>query len=255
MIGKMTHEPLILDARVDFGCAAQAGLSDNAWPMSLPAVQQLEALKFHPKVTYLVGENGTGKSTLIEALAMACGFNPEGGTRHTRFSTADATSRLGHCVRVARRQHALDGFFLRAESFFNLATKIDELNQGDSRMLDAYGGTSLHEMSHGQSFLAVILNRFSEGGLFFLDEPEAALSLQSSLALIRTIHDLVEVGSQFVIATHSPIVLAYPDAWIYRCSDDGLERVEYEEAEQVTLTRSFLNDRERFLRHLLSDDD
>ncbi len=248
-------EPLILDAHIDWGAAGQAGLDTSSYPFTLPAVRAMESIEFHPKVTYLVGENGTGKSTLLEAFAVACGFNPEGGTRHTRFETAAATSPLGRVVRVARRQQALDGFFLRAESFFNLASTLDEIAKQDGRTLAAYGGTSLHEMSHGQSFLAVILNRFGDGGLFFLDEPEAALSLQSSLALLRTIHDLTAGGSQFVIATHSPIVLAYPEATIYRCDEDGVEPVAYEETEQYTLTKSFLDDRNRFLRHLLSDDD
>lgn len=245
-------EQLILSATVDRGKAAEHGHRLDQYPFDLPAVAGLEQIEFHPKVTYFVGENGTGKSTLVEAIAVACGFNPEGGSRHLRFETADATSPLGRYVRVARRHTALDGFFLRAESFFNVASKLDESD--DSRMLEAYGGTSLHKMSHGQSFLAVILNRFGDGGLFILDEPEAALSLQSSLALLRTIHDLTAAGSQFVIATHSPIVLAYPESTIYRCDESGVEPVEYEETEQFQLTRSFLQDRGRFLHHLFSDD-
>ena len=222
-------------------------------PWDLPAVAALEReLTLHPKVTYLVGENGSGKSTLMEALATAAGINAEGGTSNFSFSTRDARSELGETLRLIRgpRRSRTD-FFLRAESLFTAATYLDELAAGDPGALQAYGGRSLHEQSHGESFLAVLLHRLGPGGFYLLDEPEAALSTQNCLTALARIHELVNEGSQFVIATHSPIVLAYPDAAIYACTEDGLEQVEYEDCEPVRLTRAFLGDPGRFLDRLL----
>ena len=170
-------------------------------------------LALHPKVTYLVGENGSGKSTLLEAIAIAAGINPEGGTSNFAFSTRDSHSGLSEAIRLVRgvRRPRTD-FFLRAESLFTAATYLDALQRDDPGALSAYGGASLHEQSHGESFLAVMLNRFGPEGFYVMDEPEAALSTQNCLTCLRRIHELVGAGSQFVIATHSPIVLAYPDA-------------------------------------------
>lgn len=223
----------------------------DAYPFSIPVVRALRTLRFHPKVTYLIGENASGKSTLIEALAIALGFNPEGGTKRFSFATRPSESKLHEYLRVARgpgRPKA--GFFLRAESFFNVASRVDEYPE----IWHLYGGRSLHEQSHGESFLALATNRFQPDGLYLLDEPEAALSLRGCLALLRRMHDLLEAGSQFVVATHSPIVLAYPGAWIYELSEEGMRRVTYEETDNVRLTRSFLDGPERFLRHLLSEE-
>jgi len=222
------------------------------YPWVLPVVAALaQPLALHPKVTYIIGENGTGKSTLLEALAIGAGMNPEGGSSNFSYSTRDSHSELGEAVRLTRgaRRPKTD-FFLRAESFFTAATYLENLPRNP---LQSYGGRSLHEQSHGESFLAVLINRFGPNGLYLLDEPEAALSPQNCLTFLRRMHELVEEGSQFVVATHSPIVLAYPEATIYACDDEGLARVDYEDAEPVRLTQVFLDGREAFLRRLLED--
>jgi len=219
------------------------------YPFSIPAIRELESLELHPKVTFLIGENGSGKSTLLEAIAVCAGFNPEGGTTNFRFSTRPSESGLHSHLRLARGvRRPKTGFFLRAESFFNVASEIDALG-----VTDSYGGVSLHEQSHGESFMALINHRFGERGLYLLDEPEAALSPQRQLALLSAMHRLVDPGqSQFVIATHSPIVLAYPGGRIFSLTQDGIEVVEYEQTEHYRLTRDFLLDRDRYLRRLFS---
>lgn len=232
---------------------ASGGAERDGFPWTLPAVAALgDGLALDPAVTYLVGENGSGKSTLIEAVAVAAGLNPEGGSRNfthlTRASHSDAWKEL-RLVRGERRPKT--DFFLRAESFFTAATYIDSFEE--LQLLKSYGGKSLHEQSHGESFLALILNRFGPDGLYFLDEPEAALSAQNCLTCLRRMHELVTQGSQFVVATHSPILLAYPGATIYECGAHGLRRIEFEEAESVRLTRDFLESRDRFLARLLAD--
>lgn len=232
------------------------GAERDGFPLTLPAVASLaDGLALDPAVTYLVGENGSGKSTLIEAFAVAAGLNPEGGSRNFSHATRASHSTLWEELRLVRgERRPKTDFFLRAESFFTAATYLESLpSTGAARPLDAYGGKSLHEQSHGESFLALILNRFGPEGLYFLDEPEAALSAQNCLTCLRRIHELVEEGSQFVIATHSPILLAYPGATIYECSSQGLQRIKYEEAESVRLTRSFFESPERLLDQLLAD--
>jgi predicted ATPase len=223
----------------------------GGYPWSLPAVAAIaDGLALDPKVTYVIGENGTGKSTLVEAIAVAGGMNPEGGSRHFSYATRDSHSDLWQAVRLVRgSRRPKSEFFLRAESFFTAASYVESLPDG----LKPYGGRSLHEQSHGESFLALLVNRFGPNGLYLLDEPEAALSTQNCLTLLRRVHELVEQGSQFIMATHSPIVLAYPGATIYSCDEGGLEPVAYDDAEPVRLTQSFLEARERFLERLLSD--
>lgn len=233
------------------------GADRGGYPWSLPAVAALEeGLSLDPAVTYLVGENGSGKSTLIEALAVAAGLNPEGGSRNFSHSTRDSHSELWNALRLVRGlSRPKTDFFLRAESFFTTASYLDSLKDepwGQSA-LDSYGGKSLHEQSHGESFLALLVNRFGPDGLYLLDEPEAALSAQNCLTCLRRMYELIQRGSQFVIATHSPILLAYPQATIYECSDAGLHGIDYEEAEPVRLTRSFLDSRERFIERLLAN--
>lgn len=232
--------------------------SFSRYPYVLPAVRSLERLEFHPKVTFLVGENGSGKSTLMEALAVALGFNPEGGTRNFKFGTRASHSELHRALRVSRGvRRARDGFFLRAESFFNLATEIEHLDAEPAPappVIDAYGGRSLHEQSHGESFLALLMNRFGGKGLYLLDEPEAALSPQRQLAMLARIHDLVKDDSQFVIATHSPILMAYPDAWIYQCGPEGFTLTAYDDTEHVQVSRGFLANPARTLRTLLGEE-
>jgi predicted ATPase len=225
------------------------------YPWMLPVVAALaEGIALHPAVTYLIGENGAGKSTLVEALAVAAGMNPEGGSRQFNYATRESHSQLSDAIRLVRgARRPSTEFFLRAESFFTAATYLENLPKEGGDALRAYGGRSLHEQSHGESFLATVVNRFGPNGFYLLDEPEAALSTQNCLTLLRRIHELVLDGSQFVIATHSPIVLAYPNATILNCSPSGLETIDYEDAEPVRLTQSFLQSRDRFLERLLSD--
>jgi len=226
-----------------------------AFPFSIPAIRSLSTLAFTAPVTFLVGDNGTGKSTLIEALAIALGFNPEGGTRNFRFAMRPSESPLHEHLVVNRRVgSAPAGFFLRAESLFNVATQVDALDLHRD-FPNLYGDTSLHEQSHGESFLAIANHRFRRGGVYLLDEPEAALSLRGQLALLRRMHDVVQADAQFVVATHSPILLALPGAEILQLDDTGITPVTYDEADNVVLTRSFLEAPEQFLRHLLADDD
>jgi predicted ATPase len=225
-------------------------VDQGCFPWTLPAVRSLLAgLELDERVTFLVGENGAGKSTLIEALAIAAGLNPEGGSSNFSFSTRSSHSRLGHELRLVRgvRRPRTD-FFLRAESFFTAATYLEELEEDP---LKAYGGRSLHEQSHGESFLALLIHRFGPEGLYFLDEPEAALSAQNLLTCMRRMHELVDQRSQFIVATHSPILLAFPDALIYECGEDGLQRVGFDDAEPVRVMRGFLSQPERFLKLLL----
>ncbi|MEN8148719.1 MAG: AAA family ATPase [Planctomycetota bacterium] len=235
----------------------------DAYPFSLPVVRALDVLEFHPAVTFVIGENGTGKSTLVEAIAVASGFNAEGGSRSLSFSTRASHSCLHEYLRLRRgsgRGRPRDGYFLRAESYHNVATAIEAIDReiGESwqygpPIIDAYGGVGLHEQSHGESFLALFLNRLRGDGLYLLDEPEAALSPTRQLAVLRRVHDLVRDGSQFIVATHSPILLAYPDAWIYELSDEGIQRMEYRETEHYLTTKSFLNDPDVFLDELFRD--
>lgn len=225
------------------------GWDETAYPFNLPAVKSLDRLKFHPNVTFLVGENGSGKSTLIEALAVAWGFNPEGGGREHRFGTRESHSPLHRFVRpVKSLQRLQDGFFLRAESFFTVASYLED--HGANR----FGERSLHEQSHGESFFALFDNRFIGDGLYILDEPEAALSPTRQLSFLARLHELVLARSQLIIATHSPILLGYPNAWIYQVSETGLERVEYEDTDHYRVTKNFLTRREMMLDVLLKPD-
>lgn len=229
--------------------------SFNRYPFFLPAVRSLDQIDLHSKVTYFVGENGSGKSTLLEAIAVSLGFNAEGGSKNFRFGTRRSHSELHEYLRVAKGfRRPRDGFFLRAESFFNVATEIENLDAAPSfspPVINSYGGRSLHEQSHGESFLALMTERFRGQGLYILDEPEAALSPQRQLAVLSRIHDLVLDDSQFIIATHSPILMAYPDACIYQCGKDGISQISYEETEHFQVTRDFLSNPERSLRVLL----
>ena len=232
-------------------------LPESSYLNVLPAVNWLKdhRLMLDSPVTFLVGENGSGKSTLLEAIAVACGFNAEGGTRKFSFSTRATHSELGEYITVARRRYPRDGFFLRAESFYNVATNIDEMDEDFSygpKVIESYGGVSLHHQSHGESFLALVQNRFGGNGLYLLDEPEAALSPTRQLTLLGEMHQLAERDSQFIVATHSPILMAYPGARIYQLSEDGIEPVQYQETEHYQLTRRFLEDPERMLRYLFS---
>ena len=228
--------------------------SFDRYPFSLPALRSFEQVDLHPKVTFFVGENGSGKSTLLEAIAVSLGFNAEGGSKNFRFETRRSHSDLHEYLRIGKGfKRPRDGFFLRAESFFNVATEIDNLDAepGGAPVIGNYGGRSLHEQSHGESFLALMTERFGPQGLYILDEPEAALSPQRQLAVLSRLHDLVLQDSQFIIATHSPILMAYPEACIYQCDTQGVSKVAYKDTEHYNVMRDFLLNPERMLNVLL----
>jgi predicted ATPase len=233
--------------------------SFEQYPFCLDAVRNLDALRLNPAVTYIIGENGSGKSTLLEAIAIAWGFNPEGGSSNFRFTTHASHSQLHEFIRLSRGvARPKDGYFLRAESYFNVATEIQKLDEdpwGGRRIIDSYGGKSLHAQSHGESFMALLLNRFGGEGLYILDEPEAALSPTRQMAMLSRMHQLVKDGSQFVIATHSPIVMAYPNSIIYLLEPGGPRQIQYTDTEHFQVTRSFLNRHEEILTVLLDGQD
>lgn len=232
-------------------------LDKNSYLNGLPAVMHLKKqgeLSFNKKVTFIVGENGTGKSTLVEAIAVAFGFNPEGGSRNFAFSTNESHSELWKHLTLSKQDIAKDGFFLRAESFYNVASNIDEMDRQPAAsgfIIESYGGVSLHEQSHGESFMALVQNRFGGNGLYILDEPEAALSPKRLLTLIAEIDRLVKKDSQFIIATHSPILMAFPDADIFELTEDGIKSVDYHDTEHYKVTKAFLDDPDRMLKILL----
>ena len=230
--------------------------SFKCYPFALPAVRRLKTLALHPAVTFFIGENGSGKSTLLEAIAVASGFNPEGGSKNFRFGTRESHSDLHKYLRISKGvPRPRDGFFLRAESFFNVATQIEELDAEPGAgppIGPSYGDRSLHEQSHGESFLALLVNRFRGKGLYILDEPEAAFSPHRQLSVITRIHDLVQEKSQFLIATHSPILMAYPHSYIYSFSPNKIERIKYHDTEHYRVTRDFLANPERMLKVLMA---
>src|SRR6266508_3898968 len=214
-------------------------------PFNISAFSTGIDLELRSNVTFVVGENGSGKSTLLEAIAECCGFNPEGGNRDHHFAAFGERSDLAKALRLSWLPKVTEGFFLRAESFYNFATYIEEVSD-----LRAYGGKSLHEQSHGESFLSLFANRF-EQGIYILDEPEAALSPQRQLSFLKIIHDLATPGhAQFLIATHSPIILSYPGATLFSLDGDAIQELGYRETKHFLITRDFLNSPERFSKHL-----
>ncbi len=227
-----------------------AELNYDAYPFNVPAVREMPNIEFHPNVTFFVGENGSGKSTVLEGIALALGFGPEGGTRNVKFQTVESVSGLHAALRLARGvPQPRDGYFLRAESFFNVASYMDEVGY-----VEGYGG-SLHARSHGESFMAVLVHKLKGNGIYLFDEPEAALSPNRQMAALTAIHQLVEASSQFIIATHSPILLAYPNAKIIQFDRSGVSEVSYEDTEHYSVTRDFLNNYPRRLEQLLSDEE
>lgn len=212
----------------------------------IEALKDLETLDFNSNVTFFVGENGSGKSTLLEAMAIASGFNPEGGTKNYSFSTYDSHSELYDAIRVVRgSRKARWGYFLRAESFYNVAT-MEERYADEGHESQKY-----HEKSHGESFLALAQNQLRPGGLYFFDEPEAALSPQRQLTLLTEIYNCAADGSQFIIATHSPILLGMPGAEILSFDSGVIHPCEYKDTESYQVTEMFINDRKRLLDKLL----
>lgn len=232
--------------------------SFQAYPFHLDAVRTLDSLPFRKPVTFLVGENGTGKSTLLEAMAVAFGFNPEGGTMNFNFATTASHSELFQYLRINRGvRRPRDGFFLRAESYYNVASEIDRLDDEAGMtppIKDSYGGRSLHEQSHGEAFFATFMHRFSGNGLYLMDEPEAALSPLRQMSLIVRMDELVKSNSQFIIATHSPILMSYPDADIYVLGESGASLSKLEDTDHYAITKNFLNNREKMLGELLGSD-
>ena len=234
--------------------------SFDEYPFSIPAIKAMDHVKLHPAVTFFIGENGSGKSTLIEALAVANRFNPEGGSLNFAFETRESHSSLSKYIELDKSlRRVREGYFLRAESFFNVATEIERLDrEGDlagagGRLINAYGGQSLHEQSHGESFFALLTNRLYGDGLYIFDEPEAALSPMRQMSMLVLMKGLVENGAQFIIATHSPILLAYPDAIIYQMTADGMQKVPYTETEHYRVTRDFLNRPDKMLGLLFDE--
>ena len=232
-------EMFIRDVYIDWN-----RIDKSSYLRRIDAIKSVERISFKKPVVFFVGENGSGKSTLLEAMAISEGFNPEGGTRNYSFSTYDSHSDLCDAVRLSRIGKAKWGYFLRAESFYNVATKEKEYSEERS--------LCLHEKSHGESFLTMVQENFTGNGLYFLDEPEAALSPQRQLSLLIEIHRCTREGAQFFIVTHSPILLGLPDAQIL--SFDGkIHPCEYEETDSYRVTSMFLNNRKQLLRQLLDE--
>lgn len=230
------------------------------YPFSLPIIKNLKEIQFPTQVTFFVGENGTGKSTILEAIATKAGFGAEGGSKNINFKTSQEKTYTGTELFADQltlswnfKPRNMNGYFFRAESFFNIANFIDELakNGGPKLAYAPYGGKSLHEQSHGESFLAFFKNRLDNGGFFIFDEPEAALSPQRQLSLMVIIHEMCKnPHAQFIIATHSPILLAYPDATIYSCDSDTLTTINYTDTEHYKITKQFLDNPAYYLHHL-----
>ncbi len=229
----------------------EATPSGTVFPFSIPVIQKGMNLQFKSVVTFIVGENGSGKSTILEAMANKCGYNLGGGNKNHLYEHHETESQLWKFMTLSWYKKPFDGFFLRAESFYNFAAYIDSLQ--DLRVLDAYGGKSLHHQSHGESFLSLFANKFDRG-FFILDEPEAALSPMRQLSLLSIINELENNGKvQFVIATHSPILLSYPGATIYNIVNDDIVEMNFKDTEHYRVTKSFLEAPESYYRHLFKE--
>jgi len=224
------------------------------YPFTIPVVKNFKQIEFQKPVTFIIGENGTGKSTLLEAFAVCYGFNPEGGSKNFNFSTMSSHSELYDFLTISKTPNrAKDGYFLRAESYYNVATEIENLDKepdGGAKIKDSYGGKSLHEQSHGESFFALLMHRLYGNGIYFFDEPEAALSPMRLLEFLVRMDELVKNNSQFIIATHSPILMAYPNAEIFEIKNGCLKKTNYKETEHYTITKYFINNPQKMLQEL-----
>ena len=240
-----------------FELKADEVLDWSAYPFSIPCVQNMGRLKLHPAVTFLIGENGSGKSTLREAMAVRLGFSAEGGSRNFKFASKDTHSTLHEHLRMSRLRREDDHFFLRAESFYPLMNKVEEYETCDPlhTSYQAWGDRSPHERSHGEAFLTLLTQRMGGNGLYLFDEPEAALSPKRQMSALVRIHDLVVMHSQFIIATHSPILLAYPHSIIYECGTHGIRQVKYEDTEVFQVTRDFVTRHEKMVKMLIEQAD
>ena len=230
-------------------------LSYDRYPFNIEIIKNLHEIEFSSPVTFLVGENGVGKSTLIEALAVSVGLNPEGGTQNFNFSTKNTHSELSEYLRVSTFRRPITKYFLRAESFYNVASEIIRISEegGQGPLYGSYGG-NLHECSHGESFIKLIQNRFSENGLYILDEPEAALSPQRQMVLLCLIDDLVKKGSQFIIATHSPILISYRDGKILDLNNN-FQSINYKDTDIYNLYKMYLDNPEGMQKNLFDKED
>lgn len=244
-------EKYIRGIRIDWNKIEQ-----NSYIRRIPSIRFLHEINLKENITFFVGENGTGKSTLLESIAVSYGLNPEGGNKNINFSTMNTHSDLHQAMTVIKGPfRPKSSYFLRAESFYNVASKIEDYRDTDYETYYAsYGGKSLHDQSHGESFLALIQNRFQEKGLYILDEPEAALSPQRQLTLLMLIHNLARKGTQFIIASHSPILLGIPDASILSFDDDTIHEIPYEETESYRITELFINNKSLLLSNLLNSE-
>lgn len=225
----------------------------NIYPFNLSALKGLDSISLKQNVTFFVGENGSGKSTLLEAVAATCGFNTIGGKDSLIDNNVDELS-LSAVIRLSWFPKINNGFFFRSETFFDFAGYLDELEREDSTGYSAYGGKSLHRQSHGESFLSLFVNRFGRKGIYLLDEPEAALSPQNQLAFLRVIWDLEKnKEAQFLIATHSPMIMAYPDAEIFNFNSEPLEKINFTDTEHYQITKDFITDPSRYMKYLFAD--
>lgn len=234
-------------------CSITIALDEQAdttiYPFCVPIIKATNYITFTKPVTFFIGENGAGKSTILEGIANNIGLGTEGGSKNIQFTTTSAQQSLGHYMHLSWSHKPYDSYFFRAESFFNVANYLDSIGGNKP-----YGDKSLHHQSHGESFFSFFSNRLGDNGIYLLDEPEAALSPQRQLALLRIIHSLVKQNTaQFIIATHSPILLAYPDATIYSCDNEKLQEIAYTQTDHYQITRNFLNNTELYLKNILDE--
>lgn len=240
----------------------ESSINQAQYPFCLPIIQHLKTIQFPTQVTFFVGENGTGKSTILEAIACHAGFGPEGGSKNIHFTTSEQQNytpaqSLADQMTLSWRVKPKNGYFFRAESFFNVANYLENTARtagGPEVTYAPYGGKSLHQQSHGESFLAFFKHRLGNNGFFIFDEPEAALSPQRQLSLLCILHEMCKnPDTQFIIATHSPILLAYPDATIYSCDADILTRIAYKDTQHYRITKRFLDDPESYCKQLFEE--